>query len=337
MRLSVGHWGVIEPLGVLHVKHRLALSAALAAAALSLAACAPADNADGSSSASAGATAQPTADAVAAVEPDAALEAMKWIDNGDGVAPDLEATTPINFTVSGARLISDGDGDPIESGQLLALDYVIKLGTDGSTLYSTYDNGSAEQVQLITGQVDPAIEAVLKGAHVGTDFLYAVPDRGQGANIMLVTVSGVSDVLDRAEGTAVAPVDGLPKVTLDADGAPSVTYPTTTKPEGLIAQDLIEGDGPVVKDGQSVTVHYSGWVWNGDKFDSSWDREAPSTFTLTFGGLIEGWVQGLVGKTVGSQVLLVIPPELGYGDAGSGDTIPGGATLVFVVDILAAN
>ncbi|PKQ18428.1 MAG: FKBP-type peptidylprolyl isomerase [Actinobacteria bacterium HGW-Actinobacteria-8] len=330
-RFAVGHWGVIEPLGELHVKHRFALSAALAAAALSLAACAPSQT-DGASP-----SPEPSAGAIAAVEPNAALEAMNWIDNGDGVAPDLEATTPVDFTGSGARLISDGDGELIAAGQMLALDYVIKSGADGTTLYSTYDTGSTEQVLYITGQIDPVIETVLDGAHVGTDFLYAVPDQGEGANIMMVTVAGASDVLDRAEGTAVAPVEGLPEVTLADDGAPSVTYPSTDLPDGLIAQDLITGDGPVVEDGQSVTVHYTGWVWNGDQFDSSWDRGAPSTFTLTAGGLIDGWVQGLVGKTVGSQVLLVVPSELGYGDEGSGDAIPGGATLVFVVDILAAN
>lgn len=333
-RFTVGYLGVTEPLGVLLVKHRFALSAALAAAALSLAACAPNQSADVSASPG---TAQPTAGASTAVEPNAALEAMNWIDNGDGVAPDLEATTPVDFTVSGARLISDGDGDAITAGQMLALDYVIKSGADGSTLYSTYDNGSPEQVQYITGQIDAVIENVLKGARVGVDFLYAVPDQGQGANIMMVTVSGVSDVLDRAEGTAVAPVAGLPEVTLADDGNPSVTYPSTDLPDSLVAQDLITGDGPVVEEGQSVTVHYTGWLWNGDSFDSSWDRGAPSTFTLTAGGLIDGWVQGLVGKTVGSQVLLVVPPELGYGDEGSGETIPGGSTLVFVVDILAAN
>jgi peptidylprolyl isomerase len=333
-RLTVGQWGVTDPLGVLHVKHRLALSAALAAAALSLAACAPSQSEGASPSPS---TAQPTAGATTAVEPDAALEAMNWIDNGDGVAPDLEATTPVDFTASGARLIADGSGDLINEGQMLALDYVIKSGVDGSTLYSTYDNGSAEQVQYITGEIDPVIEALLEGAHVGTDFLYAVPDQGEGASIMMVTISSVIDVLDRAEGTAVAPVAGLPKVALAADGAPSVTYPSTDLPDGLVAQDLITGSGPVVEDGQNVTVHYTGWVFDGDSFDSSWDRGAPSTFVLTSGGLIEGWVEGLVGKTVGSQVLLVIPPELGYGDEGSGETIPGGATLVFVVDILAAS
>lgn len=332
MRHTVSDWGVTEPLGVLYVKHRLAFSAALAAAALSLVACAPSEQSNVSPSASPGA-----AGAIAAVEPDAALEAMTWIDNGDGVAPELEATTPIDFTASGARLVSDGTGDTINSDQMLGLDYVIVSGVDGSTQYSTYDNGSPEQVQLVSGQIDPVIEDVLKGARVGVDFLYAVPGQGAGGSIMLVTVAEVSDILDRAEGVSVPPVDRLPEVTLGDNGAPSVTYPTTTIPEGLISQDLITGSGPVVEEGQSVTVHYTGWLWNGDQFDSSWDRGLPSTFALTSGQLIDGWVDGLVGKTVGSQVLLVVPPELGYGDQGQGDSIPGGSTLVFVVDILAAN
>jgi peptidylprolyl isomerase len=335
MCATVGHWGVIEPLGESHVKHRIALPAAIVAAALSLAACAPNQDDDASPSASGDPTAQPAP--VTAVDPNEALADMKWIDNGDGEAPELEADTPVEFTATGALLVSDGEGDEISEGQMLALDYIIVSGLDGATQYSTYDTGTPEQVQNLTGQIDPVIAEVLDGAHVGLDFLYAVPGDGTGGSVMVVTVSGVSDVLDKAEGTAVAPVDGLPTVTLAEDGTPSVAYPTTDVPEGLIAQDLITGEGPVVEDGQSVTVHYTGWVFDGAQFDSSWDRGAPSTFVLTSGGLIEGWVQGLVGKTVGSQVLLVVPPDLGYGEAGSGETIPGNSTLVFVVDILAAG
>jgi len=335
-RLAVGDWDATNPLGVLHVKHRLTFSAAVAAAALSLAACAPDQMGDASPSASPGsATAQPDAGAIATVEPNAALEAMQWIDNGDDVAPDLEATAPFDFTEAGSRLISDGSGDAIAAGQLLALDYVTVSGVDGATQESTYDTGTPAQLQFVSGQIAVAIEDVLKDAHVGADFLYAVPGQGAGGVVMLITVAGA--VPGTAQGTAEDPVAGLPEVTLADNGAPSVRYPSTTIPDGLIAQNLITGSGPVVEDGQSVTVHYTGWVWNGDQFDSSWDAATPATFTLTSGSLIEGWVQGLVGKTVGSQVLLVIPPELGYGAEGSGDTIPGDATLVFVVDILAAS
>ena len=337
--MTVGDWGVTEPLGDLHVKHRLALSAALAAAALSLAACAPNQEEAVSPGASPGAspdsaTAQPGQ--VTAVDPAEALAQMEWIDNGDGEAPGLEADTPVEFTATGTRLITDGDGDEITEGQMLALDYIIVSGADGETQYSTYETGTPEQVQYLTAQIDPVIGEVLEGAHVGVDFLYAVPGDGTGGSVMVVTVTAVSDVLDKAEGVAVAPVDGLPTVTLAENGAPSVEFPTAV-PEGLIAQDLITGDGPVVEEGQSLTVHYTGWVFDGEEFDSSWGRGAPATFSLTAGSLIEGWVQGRPGKTVGSQVLLVIPPELGYGEAGSGETIPPNSTLVFVVDILAAN
>jgi FKBP-type peptidyl-prolyl cis-trans isomerase len=103
----------------------------------------------------------------------------------------------------------------------------------------------------------------------------------------------------------------------------------------LVAQPLIKGDGIVVAEGQTVIVHYTGWLWDGAMFDSSWNRGSPATITLETGQLIDGWVQGLVGQTVGSQVLLIVPPELAYGDTTQG-SIPAGSTLVFVVDILAA-
>ncbi|MCB2412435.1 FKBP-type peptidyl-prolyl cis-trans isomerase [Demequina sp. TTPB684] len=318
------------------MKHRLTLSAALAAVVLSLAACAPNQEEDVTPGASPDATAQPGA--VTAVDPAEALADMEWIDNGDGEAPELEADTPVEFTATGARLVTDGDGEEISEGQMLALDYIIVSGIDGEVQYSTYETGMPEQVQYIDGQIDPVIAEVLDGAHVGVDFLYAVPGDGTGGSIMVVTVTGVSNVLDRAEGAAVPPVEGLPVVVLAEDGAPSLEYPNgATMPEELVAQDLITGEGPVVEEGQSVTVHYTGWVYDGEVFDSSWERGAPATFPLTSGSLIEGWVQGLVGKTVGSQVLLVIPPELGYGESGSGEAIPPNSTLVFVVDILAAS
>ncbi len=82
---------------------------------------------------------------------------------------------------------------------------------------------------------------------------------------------------------------------------------------------------------QTVTANYTGWVWDGDKFDSSWDRGEAASFPLT--NVVQGWQLGLTGQKVGSKMLLVIPSELGYGEQGSGDSIPGGATLVFVVDI----
>ena len=97
-----------------------------------------------------------------------------------------------------------------------------------------------------------------------------------------------------------------------------------------------KGSGPAVTAGQTVVVKYTGWLWDGTQFDSSWD--AGTTFPVSDIGsasVIDGWNEGLVGLNVGSQVLLVVPPDKGYGDTANG-SIPASSTLVFVVDVLAA-
>ena len=128
----------------------------------------------------------------------------------------------------------------------------------------------------------------------------------------------------------------LPTITRDASGAPSVDFAGAVKPDGLAVEVLETGDGPEVKEGQSITVHYAGWLWDGAKFDASWDRGEPISFGLARGSLIEGWVDGLAGVPVGSKVLLSVPPEKGYGQRSMGP-IPGGSTLVFAIDILEAQ
>ncbi|MDR1790344.1 MAG: FKBP-type peptidyl-prolyl cis-trans isomerase [Propionibacteriaceae bacterium] len=125
----------------------------------------------------------------------------------------------------------------------------------------------------------------------------------------------------------------IPAVSLADSGEPSITTVAGDPPSELVVHTLLIGDGPAVTADQTVTVQYSGWLWDGTPFDSSWSSGAPVSFGLD--QVIEGWTVGLEGQTVGSQVELVIPPAMGYGDSGSG-SIPGGATLVFVVDILAA-
>lgn len=128
----------------------------------------------------------------------------------------------------------------------------------------------------------------------------------------------------------------LPTITRDENGAPSVAFAGAVKPEGLVVEVLEAGDGPEVKEGQSITVHYAGWLWEGAKFDASWDRGESISFGLARGSLIEGWVDGLAGVPVGSKVLLVVPPEKGYGQRSMGP-IPGGSTLVFAIDVLEAR
>src|SRR5699024_3383235 len=125
-------------------------------------------------------------------------------------------------------------------------------------------------------------------------------------------------------------------VTLADDGAPSIDAAGGEAPTELVATSIIEGAGEPVEEGDYAIVNYTGWLWDGTQFDSSWERGEPLPFEVGAGQLIEGWDTGIVGHTVGSQVLFVIPPELGYGDQDNG-TIPPGSTLVFVVDILYAG
>ncbi len=99
-------------------------------------------------------------------------------------------------------------------------------------------------------------------------------------------------------------------------------------------ETLAEGDGDMAVPGRSVTVHYTGWLTNGTKFDSSHDRVEPFTFRLGAGEVIKGWDEGVEGMKVGGKRKLTIPPKLGYGRFGSPPVIPGNATLVFEVELL---
>jgi len=105
----------------------------------------------------------------------------------------------------------------------------------------------------------------------------------------------------------------------------------------LIIEDLVVGNGATAKAGQSVVVHYTGWLTSGQKFDSSVDRNDPFDFRLGAGQVIPGWDQGVAGMQVGGKRKLTIPPNLAYGSRGAGGVIPPNATLVFEVELLAVR
>jgi len=105
-------------------------------------------------------------------------------------------------------------------------------------------------------------------------------------------------------------------------------------PSGLIVEDINIGEGAAAAAGQKVTVHYTGWLTNGAKFDSSKDRNDPFVFPLGGGRVIKGWDEGVQGMKVGGKRKLTIPPALGYGAHGAGSVIPPNATLVFEVELL---
>jgi peptidylprolyl isomerase len=259
--------------------------------------------------------------------------------------PTLDFPKPFGVEKTVRRVIDEGDGEPIAPGSVITFDFVFVNARDGKVLSSSYEGEPPELVfeESLMAGIYQGLDGVRSGSRV---LVGVAPDDGLGADptqgvldtdslLFLADVHEVRIPLQRAEGKSVPPVEGLPTVELGDDGAPTITVPDAEPPAALVAQPLIEGTGSVVESGQTITVHYTGVLWDGGtEFDSSWQGGSPATFEIGTGGVIAGWDEGLVGRRVGSQVLLVVPPDKGYGAEGSGETIPPGATLVFVVDIL---
>ena len=267
-----------------------------------------------------------------------------------GSAPKITFDTPFSVKRSSCEVLIAGTGKGAEEGDTVIFGFTFVNGRTGKVYGSSYETGDTASV-VLNDQLLRGVRQGLLGAKAGGRVVVAIaPDDGYGlkggdaANGLekddtLVFVADIDQIrhpLDRAEGDAVAPVDGLPTVVLDDNGKPTITVPKTTAPTELVTQLLIEGTGDVVATGQTITVHYTGVLWaTGQQFDSSWDRKTPTNFVIGTGAVISGWDKGLVGQKVGSQVLLVVPPAEGYKEAGAPNAgISGTDTLVFVVDIL---
>ncbi|MET7681748.1 FKBP-type peptidyl-prolyl cis-trans isomerase [Streptomyces sp. NPDC005423] len=117
---------------------------------------------------------------------------------------------------------------------------------------------------------------------------------------------------------------------------PEIDFPGGEPPKDLDIKDIWEGDGPVAKAGDTVSVHYVGVAFStGEEFDASWNRGTPLKFQLGVGQVIAGWDQGVQGMKVGGRRQLIIPSHLAYGERGAGGTIGPGETLIFVCDLVA--
>jgi FKBP-type peptidyl-prolyl cis-trans isomerase len=163
--------------------------------------------------------------------------------------------------------------------------------------------------------------------------------RFNSLGIMAVTVLfGVAGLSRGTDPTPVAQTPAVGKaVTPVSSPAPKkakAVHKVKTTESGLKYEILKEGKGAVAKAGQQVSVHYTGWLTDGTKFDSSVDRGQPFQFTLGAGNVIKGWDEGVAGMKIGEKRKLTIPPDLGYGERGAGGVIPANATLIFDVELL---
>lgn len=286
--------------------------------------------------------ATPTPSSTAASE--CLLDAQPGADSDaievSGSGADLAATIPGSLTFENVErtIVTEGSGDDLVSGDLVSGFYTIYDGSTGEVLQDSSDTSpddSGEVPILMDEQKYSLFVAVLECAPLGSTIAMSIPGTafGEGASPVVIVAETTDLVATSADGADQDPVDGMPAVELDDDGAPTITIPDAEPPAEVQIADLKTGDGPVVESGDTVFVQYAGVKWSdGSVFDSSWDRGQAAAFETT--GVVEGFQQALEGQTIGSQVLVVIPPAFGYGEGTINDTDLKGETLVFVVDIL---
>lgn len=256
-----------------------------------------------------------------------------------GEKPKVSFKAPKTVDNNSYAVLQEGNGATIADGDRLCSQGIAISVKDGSELASTWEKNTPDCSTVVTSDTSQMTEnyyKIFKSLKLNSTVAFGVNDSNSSGTsyLMVLTLVSKSKALKKATGEKVADIPAdLPKVTLAKDGKPSIDMNGYKGSDSLISQDLIKGKGAVVKDTQSVVAHYTGWLLDGTQFDSSWDRGQSSAFSLD--SVIKGWKQGLAGHTVGSQVLLVVPPSLGYGNKDQ-EKIPANSTLVFVVDILAA-
>lgn len=243
----------------------------------------------------------------------------------------------------------EGSGPTVRKGDVITANYLGQLYKPGTVFDNSYDQKKPIRTQIGTGAVIKGWDQALVGKKVGSRVEMVIPPSlgygGQAVStipanstlVFVVDIVATTPVPDSAKGRTVPQQDpGLPKVGVNTDGkAPSIAVPSgTTPPKKLVDDYVIEGDGRPTKATDTLLVKYKGVLWKtGKEFDSTYARNTTARLPLT--GVVKGFSQGLAGKKVGSRVLLVIPPSLGYGSTAQGNAIPANSTLVFSVDILA--
>ncbi|MET7606694.1 FKBP-type peptidyl-prolyl cis-trans isomerase [Streptomyces avermitilis] len=249
------------------------------------------------------------------------------------------------------KTVIAGSGKTVAENDYIQANYLGQVWDTAKVFDNSYDRKTPLVIQLAEGSIIDGWRYALAGKKAGSRVLMSVPPtwgygkqgntqagiKGTDTLVFVVDVQNTFNAKSSAQGKDVAQDDAkLPKVGTNTDGkAPSIDVPKTAAPTKLVANYVIEGDGDEVKADSSVLVQYKGVLWDsGKEFDSTYSRSALTSFSLQ--QVVKGWSQGLTGKKVGSRVLVVVPPKLGYGDnPPSGSGIKKDSTLVFSVDILA--
>lgn len=310
----------------------------------SLAACSAAD--DGST--------EPTDTAAASCKPTAsgAISDAVKVSGDYGKKPTVKFDFPTAADTTQRTVVIEGTGDIAQEKDSVDVDFTLYNGATGAELTATdYATGSTTTFPVDTSQYLVGIVKTLQCSAIGSRVVGVIPPDdsfGETGSTQLGVQPGqdlvfVVDVVSIAppkpaaltepDGKDQPPTEGFPTVTVGADNAPTIVIPDSAPPTELKIALLKKGDHAEVEDGDQVIVNYVGENWNTKKvFDSSYARGETATFGTS--QVIAGFTAALVGQKVGSRVIVIIPPDQGYGAAGSPPDIGGTDTLVFVVDIL---
>ncbi len=273
--------------------------------------------------------------------------------SGDvGSPPEVKWKGSMDADKVETETLTEGDGEELKGQDEVLAHLWIGNGYAQKTAFSTYDEKKAE-LMTVNNQL-PEFLAGIRDAKVGTRLAVTASAEeafGETGNsqlgiankdTVLVVIDLVSKVLDKPEGEESEFPSWMPKPKFRDGVIKGFDFTDAPDPtDDLRKVQLIKGTGPRVKKGQTIAVRYLGQAFDGEKpFDENFGDSGegqPTTFSIGTGAVIKGWDKGLDGMPVGSRVVLSIPAELGYGAEGSPDSgIPANATLVFMIDILAA-
>ena len=276
------------------------------------------------------------------------------VSGGFGQNPTIKIPTEKASTSLTVKTLIHGTGPTLTKTEAFVGNYAIYIwsGTSHRLAQSSF---SSHEPTLFAGQLLPGLEKALIGQKIGSRVLAVIPPKQafgtsgnpqagiKGTDTLVFVVDLIKSFAANASASGQQVSSGggsLPKVTATTGGAPKIKMPSSQPPTKLVTKTLVKGSGQVIANGQTVVVQYVGAIWRtGTVFDASWTRQQPFGFTIAASPsqVIPGWNKGLVGQTVGSRVMLVIPPADGYGKSGNSQAgIKGTDTLVFVVDILGA-
>ncbi|GIG26127.1 FKBP-type peptidyl-prolyl cis-trans isomerase [Cellulomonas denverensis] len=248
-----------------------------------------------------------------------------------GGTPTITYRTPLQVSETTRETVWEGTGPELVDGRPVLLDFWLENAKDASLVKESYTSSPTPRM-LTEEDLGKDLYATLSGQKVGARLVQIAPAASNAAS-SYPTVTVLDVLPTRASGEAVAPREGMPTVTLGEDGAPTITATGTEPPGDLTVQPLIRGNGRQVAENDVITVQYSGFIWaDGQEVDSTWTSGSPQTFTLSD---VPAWSEALLEQSVGSQVMVVVPPSYALGVTQSEEFA--GQTVVFVIDLLATR